>query len=136
MVLRRYKAQKNIDQSPLNVLFTVASPLISKIILRMQEVLPNISLNIHQKNSFAKDLEQFDFIISTAKIPNFNSIPITTEKLLIGAKKSILPNKDFIELKELEKYIFVGLDKKRAATNYRSIFKCSQNQTQLSISIR
>lgn len=118
MVLRRYKAQKNIDQSPLNVLFTVASPLISKIILRMQEVPPNISLNIHQKNSFAKDLEQFDFIISTAKIPNFNSIPITTEKLLIGAKKGILPNKDFIELKELEKYIFVGLDKKRAATNY------------------
>ncbi len=114
MVLRRYKAQKNIDQSPLNVLFTVASPLISKIILRMQEVLPNISLNIHQKNSFAKDLEQFDFIISTAKIPNFNSIPITTEKLLIGAKKGILPNKDFIELKELEKYIFVGLDKKKS----------------------
>ena len=69
----------------------------------MQEVLPNISLNIHQKNSFAKDLEQFDFIISTAKIPNFNSIPITTEKLLIGAKKGILPNKDFIKLKELEK---------------------------------
>ena len=77
----------------------------------MQEVLPNISLNIHQKNNFAKDLEQFDFIISTAKIPNFNSIPITTEELLIGAKKGILPNKDFIELKDFEKYIFVGLDK-------------------------
>lgn len=133
---RGIKAVQGSNQSPLNVLFTVTSPLISKIILRMQEVLPNISLNIHQKNSFAKDLEQFDFIISTAKIPNFNSIPITTEKLLIGAKKGILPNKDFIELKELEKYIFVGLDKKRAATNYRSIFKCSQNQTQLSILIR
>lgn len=109
--IKAVQGSKNIDQSPLNVLFTVASPLISKIILCMQEVLPNISLNIHQKNSFAKDLEQFDFIISTAKIPNFNSIPITTEELLIGAKKGILPNKDFIELKDFEKYIFVGLDK-------------------------
>lgn len=72
---RGIKAVQGSNQSPLNVLFTVTSPLISKIILRMQEVLPNISLNIHQKNSFAKDLEQFDFIISTAKIPNFNSIP-------------------------------------------------------------
>lgn len=99
VVLRRYKAQKNIDQSPLNVLFTVASPLISKIILRMQEVLPNISLNIHQKNTFAKDLEQFDFIISTAKIPNFNSIPITTEKLLIGAKKIFFLTRISLNLK-------------------------------------
>lgn len=50
--IKAVQGSKNIDQSPLNVLFTVASPLISKIILRMQEVLPNISLNIHQKKYF------------------------------------------------------------------------------------
>lgn len=98
------------QQKPINVLFTVASPLISQIILRMQKVLPTLSLNIHQKNNFAKDLEQFDFIISTQKIPNFSSIPLITEEIKIGAKKGLLPHKNFIEATELKKYTLIGLD--------------------------
>lgn len=108
--IKAVQNSKNIDEQPLNVLFTVASPLISKIVLRMQDVLPNISLNIHQKNSFAKDLEQFDFIISTKEIPHFNSIPIITEEIMIGAKKGLLPNKDFIKTKDLNQFVFIGLD--------------------------
>lgn len=115
------------EERPLNVLFTVASPLISKIILRMQEVLPNISLNIHQKNNFAKDLKQFDFIISTEKIPNFNSIPIITEEIMIGAKQGLLLNKKFIEAKDLEKFVFVGLNKEIELQRTIDHFLSSQN---------
>ncbi|RVU70777.1 MULTISPECIES: LysR family transcriptional regulator [Lactobacillus] len=108
--IKAVQGSKNINQKPLNVLFTVASPLIAKIITRMQEVLPHVSLNIHQKNAFAKDLEQFDFIISTKPIPNFTSIPLITEEIMIAAKKGILPNQDFIEIKSLKNYPFIGLD--------------------------
>lgn len=108
--IKAVQGANNIEQKPISVLFTVASPLIAKVILKLKQVLPNISLNIYQKNSFAKDLEQFDFIISTAQIPNFTSIPLITEEIVIGAKTGILPNKNFIKLNELEKYDFVGLD--------------------------
>lgn len=108
--IKAVQNQQINQQKPINVLFTVASPLISQIILRMQKILPTLSLNIHQKNNFAKDLEQFDFIISTQKIPNFSSIPLITEEIKIGAKKGILPNKNFIEANELKKYVLIGLD--------------------------
>lgn len=101
---------ENIQQKPINVLFTVASSLISEIIIRFKKAMPGLNLNIYQKNSFAKDLKQFDFIISTEKIPNFHSIPLITEEIKIGAKKGILPNKNFIDVSELKKYTLIGLD--------------------------
>lgn len=108
--VKAVQGSSHLAQQPLNVLFTVASPLISKITLKMQQVLPHLSLNIHQKNSFAKDLEQFDFIISSEKIANFNSIPLVTEKLMIGAKNNILSNHNSLNFTELAEYPFISLD--------------------------
>lgn len=99
---------KNMASEQMNVLFTVGSPLISPIALKMQRILPNISLNIHQKNTFAKDLKQFDFIISSKKIDHFTAIPLLKEELLIGWKKNFLQNKHFLHTNELENYTFVG----------------------------
>lgn len=92
----------------INVLFTVASPLIPAIALKIQDTLPEVSLNISQKNTFAKDLKHFDFIISSQKIENFIAIPLLKEELLIGWKKNYVETKHFLRLEELEKYTFVG----------------------------
>lgn len=92
----------------INVLFTVGSPLIPTIALRMQNLLPNVSLSISQKNTFAKDLKNFDFIISSKKIANFTAIPLLREEILIGWKKDYITFKPFYQLQELEQFTFVG----------------------------
>lgn len=92
----------------INVLFTVASPLIPAIALKIQDTLPEVSLNISQKNTFAKDLKHFDFIISSQKIENFTAIPLLKEELLIGWKKDYGHTSNFLKPEELEKYTFVG----------------------------
>lgn len=94
---------------PMNILFTVASPLIPDIVLQMKAKIPQLIMNIQQRNSFAKDLKQFDFVISTQKIPNFISIPLLTEEIMVGWQKKLLSSRSFITLKELKQYDLVGL---------------------------
>lgn len=94
--------------SEINVLFTVGSPLIPVIALKMQKLLPNVSLNIHQRSTFAKDLKQFDFIISSNKIADFTAIPLLREEIVIGWKKSFMRKKNMFNITELENFIFVG----------------------------
>ncbi|GAA3635983.1 LysR family transcriptional regulator [Lactobacillus hamsteri] len=102
------QSDKNLANEQINVLFTVGSPLISSIALKMQDILPNVSLNIRQKTTFAKDFKQFDFIISSKKIDHFTAIPLLKEELLIGWKKNFLHTKHFLQAQDLEKYTFVG----------------------------
>lgn len=73
---------------PMNILFTVASPLIPDIVLQMKAKIPQLTMNIQQKNSFAKDLKQFDFVISTQRISGFISIPLVTEEIMVGWQKN------------------------------------------------
>ncbi len=94
--------------SEINVLFTVGSPLIPIIALKMQKLLPNVSLNIHQRTTFAKDLKQFDFIISSHKISGFTTIPLLKEEIVIGWKRNFMRKKNIFNINELENFIFVG----------------------------
>lgn len=94
--------------SEINVLFTVGSPLIPIIALKMQKLLPNVSLNIHQRTTFAKDLKQFDFIISSNKIADFTTIPLLREEIVIGWKRNFMQKKNMFNITELEKFTFVG----------------------------
>lgn len=96
------------ENGQINVLFTVGSPLIPIIALKMQKSLPNVSLNIHQRTTFAKDLKQFDFVISSHKIKNFTAIPLLREEILIGWKKSFMHKKKFFLASELKNFTFVG----------------------------
>lgn len=94
--------------SEINVLFTVGSPLIPIIALKMQKLLPNVSLNIHQRTTFAKDLKQFDFIISSNKIADFTTIPLLREEIVIGWKRNFMRKKNMFNITELENFTFVG----------------------------
>lgn len=94
--------------SEINVLFTVGSPLIPIIALKMQKLLPNVSLNIHQRTTFAKDLKQFDFIISSHKIADFTTIPLLREEIVIGWKRNFMRKKNMFNITELENFTFVG----------------------------
>lgn len=94
--------------SEINVLFTVGSPLIPIIALKMQKLLPNVSLNIHQRTIFAKDLKQFDFIISSNKIADFTTIPLLREEIVIGWKRNFMRKKNMFNITELENFTFVG----------------------------
>ena len=102
------QTSKEGQTSQINVLFTVGSPLIPVIALKMQKVLPNVSLNIHQRTTFAKDLRQFDFVISSNKVPHFTAIPLLKEDIMIGWRKNFMHGKHFLAAKDLENYIFVG----------------------------
>lgn len=102
------QTSKEGQTSQINVLFTVGSPLIPVIALKMQKVLPNVSLNIHQRTTFAKDLQQFDFVISSNKVPHFTAIPLLKEDIMIGWRKNFMHGKHFLAEKDLENYIFVG----------------------------
>lgn len=99
---------KQKETEHINALFTVGSPLIPRIVLRLQNLLPNVSLNISQKTTFAQDLKRFDFIISSKKIDNFTAIPLLKEELLIGWRKNYLKSQALFKPKELEQYTFVG----------------------------
>ena len=94
--------------SEINVLFTVGSPLIPIIALKMQKLLPNVCLNIHQRTTFAKDLKQFDFIISSNKITDFTTIPLLREEIVIGWKRNFMRKKNMFNITELENFTFVG----------------------------
>lgn len=102
------RSNKQKETEHINALFTVGSPLIPTIALRLQNLLPNVSLNISQKNTFVQDLKHFDFIISSKKIDNFSAIPLLKEELLIGWKKDFIKTRSFFKLNELEQYTFVG----------------------------
>lgn len=102
------KTNRNEESCQINVLFTVCSPLIPIIALKMQKLLPNVSLNIHQRTTFAKDLKQFDFIISSNKISGFTTIPLLKEEIVIGWKKNFMHGKHFLNINELKNYTFVG----------------------------
>lgn len=102
------KSANNTETVPINVLFTVASPLIPTVAVKIKRTLPHVSLNIHQRTNFAKDFQQFDFIVSTKKIKDFTVIPLLTEELLVGSKAAINPVNDFVQAKELEKEDFIG----------------------------
>jgi len=102
------RANSTNKTSEINVLFTVGSPLIPLIALKMQKLLPNVSLNIHQRTTFAKDLKQFDFIISSNKIADFTTIPLLKEEIVIGWKKNFMQKKNIFNISELEDFTFVG----------------------------
>ncbi|WP_308556452.1 LysR family transcriptional regulator [uncultured Lactobacillus sp.] len=92
----------------IKVLFTVGSPLISTIALKMQKLMPNVSLNIYQRTTFAKDLERFDFVVSSNRIKDFINIPLLNEEILVGWKNDFLNTPKLVEMKDLENYDFIS----------------------------
>lgn len=106
--IKAVQTNKDQENSQINVLFTVGSPLIPLVALKMQKLLPNVSLNIHQRTTFAKDLKQFDFIISSNKIDHFTAIPLLKEEIVIGWQKNFMQGTHNLDVKDLPNFTFVG----------------------------
>lgn len=97
---------------PVSILFNVASPLIAKIVVQIKENLPSVKLSITQHIHNNTDLQQFDFIISDQTYKNFDSIPILTEKILIGWNLSDSHSQDkFININALKDEPCIAMSK-------------------------
>ncbi|AUJ29454.1 MAG: LysR family transcriptional regulator [Liquorilactobacillus hordei] len=100
---------KGRNNTMINVLFTVGSPFIAEIAVRIKEKMPDIQLNIRQQKNLQKDLKQFDFVISSQQIRDFSSIPLLTEPIELGWKKNSFEITDTNSLIDFVKFDFVSL---------------------------
>lgn len=95
------------SEQPISILFEVGSTLIPQIVNRIQKNLPNVRLNIAQHVQMDTDLQQYDFIVTTRKIPKYFTAPIISEEIFVGWK-SDYPN-NTINPSTLINTQFVGL---------------------------
>ncbi|MDV7720014.1 LysR family transcriptional regulator [Pediococcus ethanolidurans] len=95
------------SEQPISILFEVGSTLIPQIVNRIQQNLPNVSLNIAQHVQMDTDLEQYDFIVTTRKIPEYFVAPVISEEIFVGWK-SDYPN-DTVQASTLTNVQFIGL---------------------------
>ena len=118
-------------EQPISILFEVGSTLIPQIVNRIQENLPNIRLNIAQHVQMDTDLQQYDFIVTTRKIPKYFTAPIISEEIFVGwqsnypnatVKASTLTNSQFIGLgkhNQLRKTIDDYFRKQQLSINFK-----------------
>ncbi|WP_270333281.1 LysR family transcriptional regulator [Ligilactobacillus acidipiscis] len=103
------KNQAHEQEEQFSILFQVGSDMIGKIATQIHHSLPKIRLQISQKLSQENDKSKYDMILTSEKIPDFFCVPILTEDILIGIKKSDAPQKHSIDFNDLYNYSFVGL---------------------------
>lgn len=94
-------------EQPISILFEVGPTLIPQIVNRIQQNLPKVQLNIAQHVQMDTDLEQYDFIVTTRKIPKYFVAPIISEEIFVGWKSSY-PN-DTVQAATLTNTQFIGL---------------------------
>lgn len=95
------------SEQQISILFEVASTLIPKIVNRIQQNLPNVRLNIAQHVQMDTDLQQYDFVVTTRKIPNYFTAQIIKEEVFVGWKSNY-PN-GTVKASTLTNTQFIGL---------------------------
>lgn len=122
----------SLFQTSISLLFLVASPLIPEIIANIRQSLPNVQLTITQHIDGATDLGQFDFIISTHPIANFENTTLIEEEILVGWNKEYFNLSTSLDINELYQTPFVSLKEHAELRNVMEKY-CQQHDLHLNI---